>query len=75
MKKKIFLTMAALMFSSALFAVELDLKGGAMHPTSPNKFGLDSALAFNFDLNQYFLIGVETGFGWVSWAGMGTGGP
>ena len=73
MKKKIFLTMAALMVSSALFAVELDLKGGAAHPTSPNKFGLDAALAFNFDLNQYFLIGVETGGTWVSWSGMGTG--
>ena len=73
MKKKIFLAMVALMFSSALFAVELDLKGGAMHPTPPNKFGLDTALAFNYDLNQYFLIGAEAGCGWVSWAGMGTG--
>ena len=69
--KKILLVMAALVFSSALYAMDLDIKGGIMHPTSPNKFGLDTALAFNFDLNQYFLIGVETGFGWVNWTGMG----
>jgi len=61
------------MVSSALFAVDLDLKGGVMHPTSPNKFGLDTALAFNYDLNQYFLIGAEAGFGWVTWTGMDTG--
>ena len=73
MKKKIFLTMAALMFSSALFAVDLDFKAGVMHPTSPNKFGLDTAVAFNYDLNQYFLVGAETGFGWVNWGGVGTG--
>jgi len=71
MKKKIFLVMAALVFSSALYAMDLDLKGGIMHPTSPNKFGLDTAVAFNFDLNQYFLVGAETGFGWVNWSGIG----
>ena len=73
MKKKIFLVMAALIFSSALYAVDLDLKAGAMHPTSPNKFGLDTALAFNYDLSPNFLIGAETGFGWVNWSGTGTG--
>ena len=73
MKKKIFLVMASLIFSSALYAVDLDFKGGVMHPTSPNKFGLDTALAFNYDLNNYFLIGMETGFGWVNWAGIGEG--
>ena len=71
MKKKVFLVMAALIFSSALYAVDLDFKAGVMHPTSPNKFGLDTAVAFNYDLNQYFLVGVETGFGWVNWSGMG----
>ena len=73
MKKKFFLVMAALICSSALYAVDLDLKAGVMHPTSPNKFGLDTALAFNYDLNQYFLVGAETGFGWVNWSGVGTG--
>jgi hypothetical protein len=71
--KKLFLVMAALIFSSALYAVDLDLKAGAMHPTSPNKFGLDTAVAFNYDLNQYFLIGLTSGFGWVNWGGMGLG--
>jgi len=63
--------MAALMFSSALYAMDLDLKAGVMHPTSPNKFGLDTAVAFNYDLNKYFLVGAETGWGWVNWRGLG----
>ena len=70
MKKKIFLVIAAIMCSSALFAFDLDFKGGVMHPTSPNKFGLDTAVAANFILNQNFLFGVETGFGWVNWSGI-----
>jgi hypothetical protein len=71
MRKKIFLVIAAMMFSSALYAVNLDLKGGVTHPTSPDKFGLDTAVAFNFDLNQYWLLGIETGLVWVTWSGNG----
>ena len=69
MKRKIFLTLITLVFSTALFAqtASLDVKGGIQYPKDPDKLGFDSALTFNLGLDKYFTAGVESGFGWLKW--------
>ena len=69
MKRKIFLTLAAIVFSTALFAqsTTLHVKGGVQYPSDPEKVGFDSALTLNIGLDKYFTLGAETGFGWLKW--------
>ena len=69
MKRKIFLTLAAIVFSTALFAqsTTVHVKGGMQYPSDPDKAGFDSAVTFNFGLDKYFTGGFETGFGWMKW--------
>lgn len=80
MKRKILVAMAALLFSTALFAIDsnLQVKGGAQFPDAPDKAGFDSAVTLNIGVDKYFTIGAETGFGWVQWKDKGekiSGGP
>ena len=69
MKRKIFLTLTVIAFSTALFAqsTTMHIKGGVQYPTDPDKLGFDSALTFNLGLDKYFTLGVESGFGWLKW--------
>ncbi|MCL1865431.1 MAG: porin family protein [Spirochaetes bacterium] len=69
MKRKIFLTLITLVFSTALFAqsTTLHIKGGVQYPKDPDKIGFDSALTFNLGLDKYFTLGAESGFGWLKW--------
>jgi len=69
MKRKILVTLAALLFTTALFAVDsnLNVKAGAQFPDAPDKAGFDSAVTLNIGLDKYFTIGAETGFGWIKW--------
>ena len=73
MKRKILVTLAALIFSTALFAENstLNVKAGAQFPDAPDKAGFDSAVNLNLGLDKYFTIGVESGFGWVQWKDKG----
>ena len=69
MKRKIFLTLAAIVFSTALFAqsTTLHVKGGVQYPSDPDKAGFDSAVTLNLGLDKYFTLGAESGFGWLKW--------
>ncbi|MCL1834478.1 MAG: porin family protein [Leptospirales bacterium] len=73
MKRKLFLTLTILAFSTALFAqtTSIHIKGGAQYPSDPDKIGLDSAITFNLGLDKYFTAGVESGFGWIKWKDKG----
>ena len=69
MKRKIFLTLVTLVFSTALFAqtTTLHVKGGVQYPSDPDKLGFDSAVTLNIGLDKYFTLGAESGFGWLKW--------
>ena len=73
MKGKLFLTLAILAVSTALFAqtTTIHVKGGVQYPSDPDKIGLDSAVTFNLGLDKYFTLGVESGFGWLKWKDKG----
>ncbi|MCL2154740.1 MAG: porin family protein [Leptospirales bacterium] len=69
MKRKIFLTLTVIAFSTALFAqsTTVHIKGGVQYPSDPDKLGFDSALTLNLGLDKYFTLGAESGFGWLKW--------
>jgi len=71
MKRKIFLTLTVIAFSTALFAqsTTVHIKGGVQYPSDPDKLGFDSALTLNLGLDKYFTLGAESGFGWLKWKG------
>ncbi|MCP4137839.1 MAG: porin family protein [bacterium] len=69
-------SLALLFMASSVFAFgaaesNIDLKAGIAYPASgdnsPGKVGFDSALSLNIGLDKYFALGVESGFGWLSW--------
>lgn len=61
--------MALITFSTALFAQDsnITVKAGIAYPDAPDKIGFDSAIGFNYGVDKYFTLGIETGFGWVKW--------
>lgn len=56
-------------FSTSLFAQDsnITVKAGIAYPDAPDKIGFDSAVGFNYGVDKYFTLGLETGFGWVKW--------
>lgn len=76
MKKLIcsIIMMTLVAFSTTLFAQDsnITVKAGIAYPDAPDKIGFDSAIGFNYGVDKYFTLGLETGFGWVKWKQKGT---
>lgn len=76
MKKLIYsiIMMTLVAFSTTLFAQDsnITIKAGMAYPDAPDKVGFDSAIGFNYGIDRYFTLGLETGFGWVKWKQKGT---
>ena len=45
---------------------DVNIRLGIQYPDAPERVGFDSALGFNYWLNPFFALGLETGFGWIT---------
>jgi len=52
-----------------LFAVERDIQGklGTGYSSDPAKFGLDLNFQYNWVLDPYFAVGLDSGLYWIRW--------
>jgi len=66
----IILVLLALAFSALpALAVERDIQGklGTGYSSDPAKFGLDLNFQYNWVLDPYFVIGLDSGLYWIRW--------
>lgn len=66
----IILALLALAFSALpALAVERDIQGklGTGYSSDPAKFGLDLNFQYNWVLDPYFVIGLDSGLYWIRW--------
>ncbi len=66
----IVLALLALAFSALpALAVERDVQGklGTGYSSDPDKFGLDLNFQYNWVLDPYFAIGLDSGLYWIRW--------
>ncbi len=64
------LTLLVMTFAAMpLFAVERDIQGklGTGYSSDPAKFGLDLNFQYNWVLDPYFAIGLDSGLYWIRW--------
>jgi len=64
------LALLALAFSAVpVLAVERDIQGklGTGYSSDPAKFGLDLNFQYNWVLDPYFAIGLDSGLYWIRW--------
>lgn len=72
MKKLYCIVLILIMVYSAaeVFAADTGLDGklGTSYATDPAKFGMDLSLQYNWLLDPFFVMGVESGLYWVQWS-------
>ncbi|MCU0844766.1 MAG: outer membrane beta-barrel protein [Spirochaetes bacterium] len=66
----VLLALLAMAFTAMpAFAVERDIQGklGTGYSSDPDKFGLDLNFQYNWVLDPYFAIGLDSGLYWIRW--------
>lgn len=77
MKSKLIAFLATAMFTTSVFAANIDLKVGAGHATDQSKTGLDASIGYYFTPDPFFNFGPEASVFWLNYdeetsAGSGT---
>ncbi len=53
---------------------EIGIGAGISYPSDPDKVAFDSEVAFDVAVNDFFKVGIESGFGWIKLEEAGAGG-